>query len=86
MTEMLTQPTSSCPNCWRAGLNTRPRTALGYCWHGKIAWRLKSGADLAVAPEVTREEHRAMLEYVNDMESVTRPTKSRDACAASAER
>jgi hypothetical protein len=46
---------------------------------------MKSGADLAVAAGVTREEHRAMLEYMNDMESVTRPTKSRDACAVSAE-
>ena len=64
---------------------TTPRAALGYCCHGKVAWRVK-GAELAVAAGVTREEHRAMLEYVNDMESVTRPTKSRDAYAASAER
>jgi hypothetical protein len=58
---------------------------LGYCWHGKIAWRVKSGAELAVAAEITREEHRAMLEYVNEMESVVRPANALDARAAPAE-
>jgi hypothetical protein len=55
---------------------------LDNCWHGKIAWRVKSGAELAVAAEITREEHRAMLEYVNEMESVMRSAKSLDARAA----
>jgi hypothetical protein len=36
----------------------RPRNAIGYCWHGKAAWRVKSGA-LVVEAGVTREEHRA---------------------------
>jgi hypothetical protein len=44
----------------------------------------KSGA-LSVVPDVTREEHRAMLEYVDEMESVMRPVKSLDARAAPAE-
>ena len=66
------QPKCACPNCWRAWLNTKPRTMLGYCWHGKVAWRVKSGA-LAVVDGVTREEHRAMLEYANEMESVAMP-------------
>jgi hypothetical protein len=77
-------PAGACPNCWRAWL-VRPRDAIGYCWHGKVAWRVKSGA-LAVAPEVTRDEYHAMAEYITEMESVMRPTKSRAACAASAER
>jgi hypothetical protein len=47
---------------------------------------MKSGGQLAVEAGVTREEYRAMLEYVTEMEPVMRPTKSRDACAASAER
>jgi hypothetical protein len=67
---LLTQPALACANCWRAWLNSRPRSALGYCWHGKVAWRVKSGA-LAIAEGVTRDEHRAMLEYANDMESLT---------------
>jgi hypothetical protein len=28
---------------------------------------------LSVVPEVTREEHRVMLEYVSEMEDVMRP-------------
>jgi hypothetical protein len=44
--------------------------------HGKVAWRMKSGA-LVVAPGVTREEHRAMLEYISDMESLM-PLPSRE--------
>src|SRR5450759_5456865 len=64
---------SACRTCWRAWLNARPRTTLGYCWHGKIAWRVKSDAELTVAAGVTRQEHRAMLEYVNEMESVMTP-------------
>ena len=43
--------------------------------HGKVAWRLKSGAELAVAVGVTREEQRAMLEYVNEMESLSDPRR-----------
>jgi hypothetical protein len=78
-------PAGACPNCWRAWL-VGPRSAIGYCWHSKVAWRVKLGGELAVEAGVTREEYRAMLEYVNDMEAVMRPTKSRDACAASAER
>jgi hypothetical protein len=62
----------ACPNCWRAWLYARPRTELGYCWHGKIAWRLKPDAELAVVAGVTRDEHRTMLEYVNEMESAAR--------------
>jgi hypothetical protein len=45
---------------------------VGYCWHGKVALRVKSGA-LAIVDGVTREEHRAMLEYANEMESVAMP-------------
>jgi hypothetical protein len=37
------QPESACPNCWPAWLNSRPRAALGYYWHGKTAWQVKSG-------------------------------------------
>jgi hypothetical protein len=65
---MLSQPKGACPNCWRAWL-AGPQSGIGYCWHGKIAWRVKSGS-LAVAEGVTREEHRAMLEYENEIEAV----------------
>jgi hypothetical protein len=78
------QPTSACPNCWRAWL-AGSRTAIGYCWHQQTAWRLKSGA-LSVVPGVTREEYRAMVEYASEMDLLTHPTKSPDGVAASAER
>jgi hypothetical protein len=65
-------PAGTCPNCWRAWL-AGPRDSIGYCWHGKVAWRVKSGA-LVVLPGVTREEHRAMLEYIDEMEAIIRPT------------
>jgi hypothetical protein len=77
MTEILSipvQPQSACPNCWRAWL-VGPRSAIGYCWHGKVAWRVKSGA-LAVAVEVTRDEYRAMLQYVSELEAVMRPRRA----------
>jgi hypothetical protein len=41
---------------------------IGYCWHGKVAWRVKSSGELAVAPEITRDEYHAMVEYTNEME------------------
>jgi hypothetical protein len=75
-----TKPAAACQNCWRAWL-TGPRNSIGYCWHRKIAWRAKSGAEFAVVVGVTREEHRAMLEYVNEMESVLSPAKHRDSVA-----
>ena len=68
-------PAGACPNCWRAWL-AGTRSSIGYCWHGKVAWRVKSGA-LTVVPGVTREEHRAMLEYVDEMEAIMRPATSR---------
>jgi hypothetical protein len=71
---MLIKPTDACPNCWRAWF-TGPRNAIGYCWHGKVAWGVKSGP-LAVVPGVTREEHRAMLEYLNEMESLVPVSRS----------
>jgi hypothetical protein len=70
------QPTPACPNCWRAWL-TGARDSIGYCWHGKIVWRVKSDA-LVVLPGVTREEHRAMLEYESEMEAAIYPTLSRE--------
>ena len=78
------KPEAACPNCWRAWL-VGPRESIGYCWHGKVAWRVKSGA-LSVVPGVMREEHRAMMEYVDEMEAIMRPDKSRDSRASSAER
>jgi hypothetical protein len=72
MTEIVSipvQPQAACPNCWRAWL-VGPRSAIGYCWHGKMAWRVKAGGVLAVEAGVTREEYRAMLEYVNEMQLV----------------
>jgi hypothetical protein len=68
---VLSTPAGACPNCWKAWL-IGPRSAIGYCWHGKVAWRVKSSV-LSVVPEVTREEHRVMLEYVSEMEDVMRP-------------
>jgi hypothetical protein len=65
----LVQPEASCPNCWRAWF-VGPRGAIGYCWHGKVAWRLKAGGELAIAPEVTRPEYRAMIEYTNDIDLI----------------
>ena len=62
-------PVGACPNCWRAWL-VGSRNSIGYCWHGKVAWRVKSGA-LSVVPGVTREEHRAMVEYMSEMEAIT---------------
>jgi hypothetical protein len=41
------------------------------CWHRKVAWRVKSGDELVIAVGVTREEHRAKLEYVSEMELVS---------------
>jgi hypothetical protein len=61
-------PKSACLSCWRTWLNARPRAELGYCWHGKVAWRVKAGDELAIAEGVTREEHLAMLEYLNEIE------------------
>lgn len=49
-----------------------------------LKW-IKSAAELAIAVEITREERRAMPEYVNEMEHVMRPAKSLDASAAPAE-
>jgi hypothetical protein len=37
------KPVAICLNCWRAWL-VGSRDSIGYCWHGKIAWRVKSGA------------------------------------------
>jgi hypothetical protein len=68
----LVMPTGACPNCWRAWL-AGSRNSIGLCWHGKVAWRVKSGA-LSVVPGVTREEHRAMIQYVNEMEAVCDPS------------
>ena len=68
----ITQPEGACPNCWRVWL-AGPRSAIGYCWHGRVAWRVKIGAELAVAAGVTREEHRAMLEYMNEIELLAQP-------------
>jgi hypothetical protein len=70
----LSAPAGVCPNCWRVWL-AGSKSSIGYCWHGKIAWRSKSGA-LAVAPGVTRDEHRAMLKYATEIESVTRLSPS----------
>jgi hypothetical protein len=44
----LSAPADACPNCWRAWL-AGARNSIGYCWHGKIAWRVKSGA-LSIVP------------------------------------
>ena len=68
---MLIKPTEACPNCWCVWL-VGPRDSIGYCWHGKVAWRPKQSG-LVVTAEVTREEHRAMLEYVREMEALTAP-------------
>ena len=73
-------PAGACPNCWRVWL-VGPRSSIGYCWHRQTAWRVKSGA-LSVLAGVTREEHRAMMEYVDEMEAIMRPAKPRDPCGA----
>jgi hypothetical protein len=74
-------PAGACSNCWRAWL-VGPRDAIGYCWHGKVAWRVKSGGELAVAADVTRDQRRAMLEYVSEMAAVMQPIEARDAPTA----
>jgi hypothetical protein len=47
-------------NCWRVWL-TRPRNALGYCWHGKVAWRTRPSGEFITASEVDRAKHLAMV-------------------------
>lgn len=65
--------TGACPNCWAAWVNARPRPGLGYCWHGKIAWRLTTRLEMVSMADVTRDEHRAMMEYQIEMDSLQRP-------------
>jgi hypothetical protein len=47
-----------------------------------LKW-IKSAAELAIAVEITREERRAMPEYVNEMEHVMRPAVARRQRSAS---
>jgi hypothetical protein len=57
----LIRPDTACPTCWRAWLNTRPRSALGYCWHEHLAWRVKESGALVTAQGIDRAEHLAMV-------------------------
>ena len=65
------RPADACANCWSAWFNARPRAALGYCWHGKVAWRVKASGEFVSSAGVTREEHLAMVEYLAELASVS---------------
>lgn len=43
-------------------MHARPRKALGYCWHGYIAWRGRPSGELISARGVDRDEHLVMIQ------------------------
>ena len=57
---MFIKPTEVCLTCWRVWLAS-PRNALGYCWHGKIAWRVRPSGEFITAQDVDRSKHLAMI-------------------------
>lgn len=62
------RPTGACDTCWRAWLHGRPRKALGYCWHGYIAWRVRPTGGLVTVSGVDRDEHLAMIQALRARE------------------
>jgi hypothetical protein len=57
----ITQPDRSCDTCWRSWLNSRPRPDIGYCWHGRVAWRIRPSGEFLAVDGITREKHLAMV-------------------------
>jgi hypothetical protein len=62
------QPKSACETCWRAWFNSRPRKALGYCWHGGVAWRVRPNGEFITATGVDRAKHLAMVRALHKRE------------------
>lgn len=58
------RPNGACINCWRVWL-TRPRNVLGYCWHGKVAWRIRPSGEFITASGINRDRHRAFVRALN---------------------
>ena len=61
MTTLITQPLPACETCWRVWLNSRPRESLGYCWHGRVAWRVRPNGEFITTAGVDRIKHRAIV-------------------------
>jgi hypothetical protein len=64
----LVQPEFAWPTCWRAWLNSRPRKALGYCWHGSIAWRVRPNGEFIAAAGVDRVKHLTIVRELEKRE------------------
>jgi hypothetical protein len=54
------QPQAACPNCRRAWI-AGPPSAVGYCWHGQIAWRIRVNGEFITAAGVDRVKHLAIV-------------------------
>jgi hypothetical protein len=65
----LIQPETACSTCWRAWLNSRPRKSLGYCWHGKVAWRVRPSGEFITAADVDRAKHLGMVRALQKRET-----------------
>ncbi len=63
----LIQPETACPNCWHVWL-ARPRNAVGYCWHGRVAWRVRPGGEFITADGVDRVKHMAFVRALQKRE------------------
>jgi hypothetical protein len=60
-------PAGACPNCWRVWL-AGPRNTLGYCWHGRVAWRVRPSGEFIAAPGTDKTKHLAMVRALQKRE------------------
>jgi len=57
----------ACPNCWRVWL-TGPQSSVGYCWHGRVAWRVRPSGEFITAPGVDKNKHLAIVRALQKRE------------------
>jgi len=54
------KPDAACRGCWLSWATSIAPLRVGFCWHGKVAWRRKPRGQL-VTFECSRDEYRELL-------------------------